>query len=200
MAPHFVLEQIKANFELVLVDRKSNAQKSAEYLAVNPAGRIPALADSGQVISESSAICIHLAESHPEANLIPELGNLDRAKFFQWIMYLTNTVQAELMVYFYPQNHTSEQAGLPSIVATQEQRIIDMLALLDKELEHKTYLVGEQLTVCDFYLFMLSVWADELKKPPLAFEHLSKYLKKMAKLEAVGKVCKKENLSLADYQ
>lgn len=200
MAPHFVLEQVKANFELVLVDRKSNAQKSAEYLALNPAGRIPTLVDSGQVISESSAICIHLAESHPKANLIPELGNPDRAKFFQWIMYLTNTLQAELMVYFYPQNHTSEQAGLASIVAVQEQRIIDMLALLDKELEHKNYLLGEQLTVCDFYLFMLSVWADELKKPPLSFQHLGEYLKKMAKLEAVRKVCDKERLSLADYQ
>lgn len=200
MAPHFVLEQIKANFELVLVDRKSNAQKSAEYLALNPTGRIPTLVDSGQAISESSAICIHLAESHPQANLIPELGNADRPKFFQWIMYLTNTVQAELMLYFYPQNHSDEQANLPAIVATQEQRLIEMLTLLDQELARKDYLVGSQLTVCDFYLFMLSVWADELKQPPLAFEHLSKYLKKMAKLEAVRKVCAKENLSLTDYQ
>lgn len=200
MAPHFVLTHLNAEFELLLVDRKNNAQKSAEYLALNPVGRIPTLVDNGQAIFESSAICIHLAERHPEAKLIPEIGHPNRAKFFQWMMYLTNTLQAELMLYFYPAKHTIDDSNASNIVAAQEVRLIDMLALLNDELAGKDFLVGDTLSLCDFYLFMLSVWADELKQPPLAFEHLSHYLKKLAKLDAVRKVCEKENLSLADYQ
>lgn len=200
MAPHMVLEHLKASFELVLVDRKSNAQKSSEYLALNPAGRIPTLVDDGQAIFESSAICIHLAESHPQSNLIPVLGSPHRAKFFQWMMYLTNTLQAELMLYYYPQNHTTEQSSTPSIVQAQEARLIDMLALLDDELAGKHFLVGDTLTACDFYLFMLCVWADELSQPPLSFNNLANYLTKLAQLDAVKKVCGKENLSLQDYQ
>lgn len=60
-APHMVLAEMGVDFELVLVDRKTNAQKSADYLLLNPTGRIPTLIDQDIVIFESAAICLHLA-------------------------------------------------------------------------------------------------------------------------------------------
>lgn len=200
MAPHFILEEIQVDFELIKVDRKSNAQKSQDYLALNPAGRIPTLIDNGQPIFESSAICIHLSETNAATNLIPEMGSRDRALFFQWMMYLTNTVQAELMVYFYPQKHTKDSTGIDFIVQAQEGRITEMFELLDNELEGKDYLVANTVSACDFFLFMLAVWADELKRPPLSFKNLSRYLKKLAKRDSVVRVCRKEGLSLKDYE
>jgi glutathione S-transferase len=200
MAPHFVLEALKVDFELLLVDRKSDAQKSTEYLALNPTGRIPTLVDDQLVLFESPAICMHLAETNPSSNLIPEVGSKDRAKFLQWMMYLTNTVQAELMLSFYPERHTSDEKSAHHIVDAQEKRIINMFEFLDNELANKRYLVGDSITVCDFFLFMLAVWADELAKPPLAFKNMSAYLGNLAKHDAIVKVCKKENLSLVDYQ
>lgn len=200
MAPHFILEELGVNFELCLVDRKTNGQKSAEYLALSPAGRIPTLIDQEQPIFESPAICMHLAESHIEAELIPEVGSPKRALFLQWMMYLTNTVQAELMVYFYPQKHTLSADSAEAITQAQEARITDMLELLDHELADKTYLLGDNLSACDFFLFMLAIWADEFEKPPLAFPHLSRYLKSLAKRGSIQRVCKKEGLSLEDYQ
>jgi glutathione S-transferase len=200
MAPHFVLEALEVDFELVKVDRKTSAQKSSDYLALNPAGRIPTLVADDLVIFESAAICIHLVESHPNSNLLPKIGSPNRPKFFQWLMYLTNTVQAELMVYFYPQKHTTVESYSAGIVEAQESRITEMFELLDNELENKEFLVGESITICDFYLFMLAVWADEMKKPPLAFNNLAKYLRGLAKQQAIINVCQKENLSLADYQ
>jgi len=200
MAPHFVLEALKIDFELILVDRKSNAQKSDEYLALNPAGRIPTLVDDELVLFESPAICIHLAESNPSSNLIPKIGSKNRAKFFQWMMYLTNTVQAELMVYFYPEKHTTCSESASNIANAQEKRITDMFKLLDNELENKDFLIGQTVTVCDFFLFMLAVWADEFKRPPLSFNNISKYLRNLARHDAIINVCKKENLSLIAYQ
>ncbi|MDE3270872.1 glutathione S-transferase family protein [Pseudoalteromonas sp. G4] len=200
MAPHFILEALGVEYELIKVDRKSNQQKSSEYLALNPAGRIPTLIDNGTAIFESPAICIHLAENHPDVNLIPPLGDSNRPVFFQWMMYLTNTVQAELMLYFYPEKHTLEPQHTTQIIQAQEARITEMLALLDNELADKPYLLGQMISACDFFLFMLCVWADEFEKPPLAFTHLSRYLKQLAKHPAIQTVCEKENLSLADYQ
>lgn len=203
MAPHFMLEALGVAYELITVDRKSNAQKSSEYLALNPAGRIPTLVDvnlNDFVIFESPAICIHLAESHPESNLIPPLGDINRPLFYQWMMYLTNTIQAELMIYFYPQKHTTNSDVLEDIVKTQEARITEMFELLDKELKGKSYLVGDTVTACDYFLFMLAVWADEFKTPPLAFKSLGGYLRNLAAHDAVIKVCEKEGLSLADYK
>ncbi len=200
MAPHFILEELNVDFELIIVDRKSNAQRSPNYLALNPAGRIPTLVDDGLAIFESPAICIHLAENHPSSNLIPKVGEKNRALFFQWLMYLTNTVQAELMVCFYPQKHTTNVKTVDNIIEAQEVRITEMFNLLDRELENKDFLVGNSISVCDYFLFMLAVWADEFKKPPLGFSNLSRYLRKLAKRDAIINVCKKENLSLSDYQ
>jgi glutathione S-transferase len=200
MAPHFILEELSVDFELILVDRKSDAQKSPDYLALNPAGRIPTLIDNGFAIFESPAICVHLAEAHPSSNLIPNIGDNNRALFFQWMMYLTNTVQAELMVYFYPQKHTTDVKSVKAIIETQETRVTEMFKLLDSELENKDFLIGESISACDYFLFMLAVWADEFKHPPLAFKNLSRYLRKLAQRDAVINVCKKENLSLTDYQ
>lgn len=199
MAPHFVLEELGVDFELVLVDRRSTQQKSQEYLALNPTGRIPTLVDDDLVLFESPAICLHLCEQAP-GKLIPAAGTAERALFYQWLTYLNNTVQAELMVYFYPEKHTTDKAGAAAIVLAQEQRITEMFALLDKELCDKSFLVGEQLTICDYFLLMLAIWADEFATPPLSFPHLGRYLRQLTQRPAVIAVADKENIDLQPYR
>jgi glutathione S-transferase len=202
-APHLVLVEMGVDFELILVDRKSSQQKSADYLRLNPTGRIPTLvetnADSKEtVIFESAAICLYLCENNPQCNLVPKHSN-ERAKFFQWLFYLNSSLQPELMVYFYPQKHTTDQ-NIRAIVEAQEIRISEMFSLIDKELENKEFLVGSSVSVCDYFLFMLSHWASGLSKPPLSFPELGRYLRKISKREAVISVCKTEGTSLDLYQ
>ena len=103
-APHLVLKELGVDHELILVDRKTNAHKSADYLALNPTGRIPTLIDGELVIFESAAICLHLCDQHPQSNLAPKIGDPFRAEFLQWLFYLNSTLQPELMVYFTPAN------------------------------------------------------------------------------------------------
>lgn len=200
LAPHLALAEMGLEYKLELVDRKSEAQKSAEYLALNPAGRIPTLVDNGQAVFESAAICLHLCEENPAKAIMPAVGNPDRALFFQWLFYLSNTVQAELMVYFYPEKHTVEPAGTAAIKTAQEVRITDMFALLDTELEGRSFLVGQQVSVCDYFLLMLAIWAGSFKRPPLSFPNLGRYLRDLTRRDAVKKVCGIEGISLADYQ
>lgn len=198
-APHLVLAEMGVDFELVLVDRKSNEQKTCEYLALNPTGRIPTLADNELIIFESAAICLHLCERHPELALIPNVGSPIRAKFYQWLFYLNSTIQPELMVYFYPQKHT-EGGETISISRAQEVRITGMFALIDKELEGKDFLVGSSVTVCDYFLFMVAHWASGFPQSPLSFKHLGAYLRKIAKRDAVVSVCRCEGTSLELYR
>jgi len=200
LAPHLVLEEMGLEFELVLVDTESNAHKSSEYLALNPAGRIPTLVDDKLVIFESSAICLYLCDKHPDLLLMPDITHADRARAYQWLMYLNNTVQTEFLVYFYPENHTTDKNIIASIVAAQESRLTDMFQLLDQALGGRPFLVGNHVTVCDYFLLMLSKWGEELTKPPLSFHNLRPYLKSLARREAVQTVFKNENLSLVDFQ
>ncbi len=198
-APHLVLAEMGLSFELVLVDRKSNEQKSPEYLLLNPSGRIPTLSCENTVIFESAAICLYLCERHPESGLIPVVGSAERAKFYQWLFYLNSTIQPELMVYFYPQKHTFGEET-KKIVMAQESRVIDMFSLIDRELEGREFLVGSHITVCDYFLFMLSHWASGLSQPPLSFKNLGSYLRNLAKREAVISVCQTEGTSLETYK
>lgn len=202
LAPHFVLQEMGVEFELVLVDRNRNVQKSAEYLALNPAGRIPTLIDVEQdnlVMFESPAICLYLAEKMPESGLIPAVGTKERAQFHQWLMFLTNTIQADLMVYYYPLRHTDND-GLKTLVANQHKRIGDSWALLDEQLKGKDFLVGDSITAADYFLLMLALWSHDIMRNPLSFEHLGRYLRQLAKRDAVKAVCEKEDISLDLYQ
>jgi glutathione S-transferase len=198
-APHLLLAEMGLDFELVLVDRKSNEQKSSEYLLLNPTGRIPTLSDNGTVIFESAAICLYLCEKHLELPLLPVVGSPERAKFYQWLFYLNSTVQPELMVYFYPQKHTNG-GETKDIVIAQEARITEMFSLIDNELQGKEFLVGSSITACDYFLFMLAHWASGFSQPPLSFNNLGRYLRNIAKREAVVSVCEKEGTSLEMYK
>ena len=200
MAPRFILEKLNVAYELILVDRAASEQTSEKYLSLNPFGRIPTLIDGDVVLFESPAICLYLAEKNAEINLIPTLGNLLRPVFHQWLMYLTNTLQAELMTYSYPDRYFIDQSDRERLQASSAQRITSMFDIIDLELAQNDYLVGDSVTVCDYFLFMLCIWADELAKPPLAYRNVSRYLRRMAALEEVSTVCLDENLSLNDYQ
>lgn len=198
-APHLVLAEMGVEYELVLVDRKSNEHKSSEYLALNPTGRIPTLSDSGNIIFESAAICLHLCEKHPDKGLIPVFGSPLRAKFYQWLFYLNSTVQPELVVYFYPNKHTLSADTTP-IIKAQEARVTEMFSFIDKELEGKDFLVGSAVTVCDYFLFMLAHWASGFSQPPLSFKNLGRYLREISERKAVVSVCEIEGTSLELYK
>lgn len=196
LAPHFLLHHLNADYELILVDRQSNSHKSAEYLRLNPAGRIPTLVIDEKPVFESSAICIHLCELHPESDLMPSIGHPDRPHFFQWLAFLNNTLQAELMVRYYPHRHTNDESTIPNVVAAQDDRIADALSIINSQLEHSDYLIGDTLTACDYFLFMLAEWCLPIRKSPLTFASLSAYLHRLSCHPTIQAVCEIEGIDL----
>lgn len=200
LAPHFLLHHMQANYELVLVDKKANGQKSAEYLRLNPAGRIPTLVDGEQPIFESPAICIHLCEQHPSADLMPQLGDPLRPIFFQWLAFLNNTLQAELMVRYYPHRHTTDENSIPSVVEAQDERIGEALSIINDQLAKHDYLIGERLSACDYFLFMVAEWSIPAKRTPMSFPYLAAYLNRLTENSTIQAVCEIEGIDLSPFK
>jgi glutathione S-transferase len=200
LAPHFLLHHVQADYELLLVDKKSNAQTSANYLKLNPAGRIPTLVVDGQVIFESPAICIHICELHPEYKLIPLIGDPKRPLFFQWLSFLNNTLQAELMVRYYPHKHTTDEVSIPSVIAAQDERIAEALSIINDQLENNEYLLGDKFSACDYFLFMLAGWSLPIKRSPMTFNHLALYLQRLSDNPTVRAVCEFEEINLTPFE
>jgi glutathione S-transferase len=178
LAPHILLEEIGADYELVLVDRDKNEQKSPGYLKLNPTGRIPVLIDGDLVLYETAAICLHLADRHAGAGLAPALGSNERAEFYKWLVYLTNTVQAELILYFYPERLADDAAAAAQIKAHAESRIGDMLDLIETTLAAGAgpFLLGAQYRAVDPYLLMLCRWTRRMRNPARKRPNLGRFL------------------------
>ena len=195
MAPHMVLEEIGAPYELALVDRSVDEHKSPRYLKLNPAGLIPVLIDGDLVLTEAAAICLHLADRHADAMLAPPLGTNDRAQLYKWLMYLTNTLQAELITYYYPYRLGGKPAT-EIVQANAESRAGKMLDLIEHHLAYNggPWMLGDQYSIVDPYLLMLARWTRGFAHPARARPALAKFLAAMAGRPAVQRSFSQESL------
>lgn len=196
LAPHMLLEEIGAPYELALIDRTKNLHKADEYLRLNPSGRIPVLIDGDLVLFETAAICLHLVDRHPDARMAPPIGTPERAQFYKWLVYLTNTLQAELIIYFYPDRLASDQTMADVVRKHAERRIGGMLEILAAELERSggPWLLGDQYTAADPYLMMLCRWTRGLGKPARSYPRLGAFLEAITARPAVQRAFEQEGL------
>ena len=200
MVPHILLEEIGVPFQRVLVDRMAGAHKTPDYLKLNPNGLIPVLVDGGQPIYETAAITLHLCDTHPQAGLAPAVGSVERALFYQWLAWLTNTLQASLLVYFYPERWMNDgnAAGAAELKANAEQRIGVLVDMLETELARhgQPWFGGARYSALDAYVFTLCRWTRNFKSAPARDRKLlGPYLQRVLDRPAVQRVIAAEKLA-----
>lgn len=206
MAPHLVLLELGLPFSKVLVDRTVQAHKSPGYLQLNPNGLIPVLRDGDLVLFESAAICLHLAD-RPGAptgapRLMPAPGTAERSQATKWLIWLTNTVQANLILYFYPERlvddgNTEAASQVKAHVQAMVGRQLDMLAA-EFERHGGPWLLGADYSLCDAYAFMLCRWTRGFSGPASAPARdrpvLAAWLQRMLARPAVQRLIADEGL------
>ena len=207
LAPHILLRDLGISFELLLVDRTQNAQKMTAYLKLNPNGLIPVLTSSDKqgdlTLYEAAAICLHLCDTYPEAGLAPKVGTAKRAHFYKWLMWLTNTLQATLIIYFYPERwvNAGNDAVAAEVKAKAEIKVGVLLDQLDAELARQgqmhdaPWLLGANYSAVDIYTLMLCRWTRSFaSNPARAGEHLGPYLQRVLARPAVVRAFEVEEL------
>lgn len=199
MVPHIVLEEIGALYERVLVDRAADAHKAPEYLRLNPNGLIPVLVDGDLVLYETAAVTLHLCDRHPRSELAPAIGTDERSHFYKWLMWLTNTLQATLMVYFYPERwvDAGNEAGAAEVKRHAQAKVAGMLGQLDAAIAAHggPWFMGPSYTALDAYVFTLCRWtrnfsSDRARDLP----NLGPYLQRVLARPAVQRVLANEGL------
>ena len=197
MAPHLLLEELGVPFELKLVDRAQRAHKAPDYLALNPNGLIPVLTDGDLVLYEAAAICLHLVDTHPQAGLAPALGTAARAHFYKWLVWLTNTLQATLIVYFYPERWADSPEAVVQVKAHAEAKVGAMLDQLDAELARHAgpWLLGPTFSAVDAYALMLCRWTRGFPRPARDLPQLGPYLQRVLARPATQRVFEREGLA-----
>ncbi len=161
---HWMLEEIGRPYETVWLEF-GPAMKSAEYLAVNPMGKVPALRHGEALVTETAAICAYLADQFPEKNLIPPANDPARASYFRWLFFaagpLELAVTTKALSWQVPEDK-SGFVGFGSYGAT--------LDALEKALTPGPYICGEQFTAADVYIGSQLGWGmmfGTIEKRPL---------------------------------
>lgn len=196
-----LLHELGQPFETVWLDRSKREHKQADYLAMNPQGLIPVLVDNGQPIFETAAIALHLCDDH--GLLVPQSGT-DRARFLQWLFYLSNTPHADLRARFYSDDYIDGEAERAALRASMGRRFEDHLLLIEAELvanDAGPWFLGESLSALDIYFAALCRWwqlypTAEASAPisAKALPNLHRLLSELSRRPAIAAACAEESI------
>ncbi len=160
MTAHAVLEETGAPYEVKWVQIFTD-DLDPEFHAISPHGRVPALRHGDTTIFETGAIAYYVAERHPDANLIVEKDEPQRAAFLQWFHYLATTLQTDVMIQFHPEIY------FPNDVDTQKRflqaslgRLSSVMETIEQGLENGPYFCGERRSIVDYLFVMQAVWPE----------------------------------------
>ncbi len=157
MAPHIALEEIGAPYELLHID--FDQPWPQDYLALNPHHKVPTLVTpEGDVVYQSAAILLHLADRHPGAGRAPAPATPERARLYQSLFFMAEMVQPSYQMHFYPERHTTDPAGHAGVEASATAWLADLWGRLDAMLEPGPFMLGAAFSVADAYMLMLAVW------------------------------------------
>ncbi len=189
LSPHIVLQELGLAHETETVDlAKKVTASGANYFDINPKGYVPALTlDDGTLLTEGPAIVQYLADLHPDAKLAPPNGSLARYQLQSWLTYIGTELHKNFTPFFNP----AATAEMKAQAGAMLQR---RFALVESELASKSYLMGEDFTVADAYLFTVTSWAKFVHFDLSAFPQLQAFQTRVAARPAVQRALKAEGL------
>ena len=160
LSPQCVLEESGLPYEFIEVDISEDTERDPEYLKLNPHGRIPTLIFEDQVMIESAAISIYLADKHSHTQLSPPLDHPERSRYLQWMVYLTNTLQETLLLKMYSSLYTDDPQGYDATISRATSKLDTIMSFVEKSLDvtEGPFFLGNELTTADIYLNMLTGW------------------------------------------
>lgn len=153
------LAETGAEYEFVKVRLETNEQKAPAFLAINPSGKMPALKlPTGEIVTESAAILLTLADRHPEAGLLPPAGSFARAETYRWIAFMASEIYPMVEIVDYPQRFVPEGAEAKALRYKVRERIRERLLIIERAVAGP-WLLAHGFTAADIYAAMFSRWS-----------------------------------------
>jgi glutathione S-transferase len=155
----WALEEAGVAYDYVEIDLFKGEGQSADFLKINPAGKVPVLVDGDQTITESAAICLHIGEKYPESGLLPLPGTRERTDCYRWISFVLTELDSALWTV------AKHRFALPK--EKRVDAVLDIAAweygvgakILSEALEETSYLVGDKFSVADIVAGHVLLWA-----------------------------------------
>jgi glutathione S-transferase len=189
LSPHIVLHEAGLAFEPVLASTKTHKlQDGTDYYGINPKGYVPLLElDNGERLSEGPVIVQYIADQVPAKKLVPPAGTMARYRVQEWLNFITSELHKSFSPLFTP--------GTPEETKTAyRNKLLDRFKWVDSQLAGKSYLMGDDFTVADAYLFVVAGWGKHVGVDLSDFAQLKTYLARVGARPAVQAAMKAEGL------
>ena len=189
LSPHIVLREAGLPFTPVLASTKTHQlADGTDYYTINPKGYVPLLElNDGQRLSEGPAIVQYIADQVPAKKLAPPAGTMARYRLMEWLNFITSELHKGFSPLF---NKDFPEAGKE----IHRKRVADRLAWVDSQLEGRQYLMGNDFSVADAYLFTGAGWGQYVGVDIKPLKNLWAYMARVAARPAVQEAMKAEGL------
>ena len=188
--PHIVLVEAGLAFDAVKVDEHTKTiDGGSDYRSISPLGYVPALQlEDGTILTETVAIAQFVCDRVPEKNLAPPNGTFDRAKLQSWLNFISSELQLGCFCPLFDRE-------IPDAVkATFRRRLDSRLAYVEQHLLGSAYLLGNEFSIADVYLFVVSNWARSVELDLSPYPSMLALRKRVGVRPSVQQAMRKENL------
>jgi len=186
----WALEEVGASYEYVEVDIIHGEARQDWFLRLNPAAKVPVLVDGERIVTESAAVCMHVAGKYPQATLLPAAGTPQRTQCYQWISFILTELDAALWTIAKHRFALPKERRVPAVIDTAVWEFTGAARLLAEALSEPAYLVADRFTVADILAGHVLLWAKSarLELPDVKLE---RYLEGLEARSALARAQKK---------
>ncbi|MGA7998674.1 MAG: glutathione S-transferase family protein [Bradyrhizobium sp.] len=192
LASHIALEDAAAEYAAVRISFADDEQRKPAYLAVNPKGRVPALATDRGVLTETPAMLAFIAQSFPQARLAP----LDDPFLFAEVQAFNSYLCATLHVAHSHRMRGNRWADDPAAITAMQRKVPESVSacydLIEENMLRGPWVMGENYTICDPYLFTMAQWLEQDGVDPVRFPKVISHRRRMSERPAVQKAIAEE--------
>jgi glutathione S-transferase len=190
LASHIALEEAGAKYETVLIDFRNERQRSPDYLAINPKGRVPSLVTDRGVLTETPAILAYIAQTFPGAGLALLDDPFAFGEVQAFNSYLCSTVHIAHAHRMRGYRWADDPAAISEMQRKAPQAVGQCFDLIEREMLRGPWVMGAAYTICDPYLFTLAQWLEadgvDPARLPKVMEHRQRMSHRPAVLRAIA--------------
>ncbi|WEX78308.1 glutathione S-transferase family protein [Sinorhizobium numidicum] len=188
LASHIALEEAGVEYETRRIDFSKGEQTTPEYLAINPKGRVPALVTERGTLTETPAVLAYIAQSFPEARLAPLNEPFEFARLQSFLSYLCSTVHVAHAHARRAARWADDPAAHEAMKAKVPKNMTDCFALIEGSMFAGPFVMGEDYSIADPYLFTIAGWLEADGVDPSQFPKILDHRNRMGERPAVTRV------------
>ena len=187
LASHIALEEAGAEYSTVKINFATSEQRSVEYLAINPKGRVPSLVTDRGILTETPAMLAYIAQSFPKAKLAPLEDPFRFAEVQAFNSYLCSAVHVAHAHRMRGYRWVDDPAAIEAMKKKVPETVAACFELIESKMLRGPWVMGETYTICDPYLFTLAQWMEADGVDPARFPKVRDHRNRMSERPAVSK-------------